>query len=220
MILSNKPPYDITHKYLLSLAIILLLSACYRCPKGKITDYYSQFKSEEARRFINSNTAPIRFYSDSGKSILFDQNTYQLGENTANPCEPENCCYERFTIEESRLVIYSPDNDFSFQLHLYSQDSQDVISVVMFSQNQKKYSTYTDFYRDENFLTIKNQTDSNCQFLDSITLNQRTFKNVYEFKAYQYVPNPLPFADRLYYSPSQGIVAFRFNDKSLWTINP
>jgi hypothetical protein len=102
---------------------------------------------------------------------------------------------------------------------MYSEDSQDLITVNMFSQNEK-YSTYTYFYIQEDFLTIKYQTDSNCQFLDSITLNQKTFKNVYEFKAYQYVPKPLPFADRLYYNPSQGIVAFRFNNKSLWTINP
>jgi hypothetical protein len=197
--------------------ILVFITAC--CDNKETTYKKTNFKTPLVSDFIPKTLNQVTFASDSNKTIVFNQVVTEHNYIEADNCFRGQCCNEKLQYEFKKIIYRSVTDNMTFQLRINSAEYTDLLTLSMTPDFPARQSLYgdADFARDINFEYISNHIDTlEISYLDSIIIQGQTFNKVHLFSGKPITWTDRLYADRIYYSKTEGIIAFRLNNKSTW----
>ena len=195
-----------------------MLSSCVKCDKANDVVRAASFKpfSKTLIPYINGS---VVFVSDSNKSIVFDNVSTEHGFNKYKTCMCIECCCNDYVNQKSTRLLYTSNNkNVSFQVFVSAGDSTDFMLFDMYkmSSDTSEYVTSLRYFNNENPLKPNTDSIANCKFLASKNLNSKVYNNVYVISGN--TDEKKKFAEEVYYTSKEGIIGYKLNDKSIWTL--
>jgi major membrane immunogen (membrane-anchored lipoprotein) len=200
------------------LIILMLLSACAKRDISTKTTKINSLKAF-SKSFVPNVIGPLVFISDSSKFIRFEKVSTETIYTEYPTCLCIECeCNTYINQESTRLMYSSGSQNISFQLSVVAGDSVDFLTFGMYkmSSDTSEYVYSLRYFDNENPLKLTTDSIANCKFLASKTLNNKVFNNVYVISGK--TEENKKFAEEVYYTSKEGIVAYKLNDKSIWTL--
>lgn len=207
----------------LVIPLFFLILSCNPCPKDKNYSYReTRLKSSLVTNFIPTINGKLIFQSDSGSKIIFDQISLEHNFITGRDkgCEPENCCHNKLNYESKRLLYVSNNENLVIQFALRSGDTSDYFIATMSNWVPAESSEFASSVRyadNIDFLKIIKHTATNLGYVDSLSLRDKIYKNVYIFQGNTFEQKK--FAKNVYYKSSIGLIGFKLNDNTIWAID-
>ena len=197
--------------------ILVFLTAC--CDKKETTYKKTNFKTSIVSDFIPTISGQITFVSDSNKTTIFNEVLSNHGFVETDNCYRGECCNEKLQYESKQINYRSTNDNFTFQLRITSDENTDNLSVIMTPDFPARQSLYGDaeYGGSLNFEFIANRLDTlGVTYLDSIIILGQTFKNIHVFTGKPSTWLDRLYAEKIYYSKTEGIVAYILNNKTIW----
>ncbi len=197
--------------------IFIFITAC--CEKKETIYKKTNFKTSQVSEFIPTLSGPTTFISDSNKTIMFNEVVSQHCFIETDNCYRGECCNEKLQFEQKQIIYRSISDNITFQMRIISNENEDYLSLSMTPDFPARQSLYgaAEYGGNLNFAYISNHSDSfGFRYLDSVIISGQSYKNMYVFSGKQDSWTDRLYAEKIYYSRADGIVAFVLNNKTNW----